>query len=142
MKTVAWCLLEETLRDMEVYLAVWLASQASRCGMEESEVRRRVELDVKKKEVGKIVRYVRSHRGITNVMGFAGPLLMDATFEQRLDSERHLIGIKGGCVVDLRTGACEAGGGGHGAQRVGRGVHGFGAGAAVDVRASGDDDGR
>eukprot|EP00798_Chlamydomonas_sp_ICE-L_P028964 gene28964-biopygen32839 len=37
-------------------------------------------------------------------MAFAGPLLMDETFEQRLDSNRHLIGIKGGSVVDLRTG--------------------------------------
>eukprot|EP00798_Chlamydomonas_sp_ICE-L_P022681 gene22681-biopygen31344 len=37
-------------------------------------------------------------------MAFAGSLLMDETFEQRLDSNRHLIGIKGGSVVDLRTG--------------------------------------
>jgi len=60
--------------------------------------------DLKKREVVSLIRYIRSNRGVTNVMVFAGPLLMDETFEQRLDSNRHLIGIKGGSVVDLRTG--------------------------------------
>jgi P4 family phage/plasmid primase-like protien len=101
VKSVASLALEEVMRDVEV----WLAAQSTQCGMGENEVLRKAELDAKKREAALMVKYVRSHRGITNVMGFAGPLFMDETFEQRLDSERHLMGIKGGCVVDLRTGA-------------------------------------
>ena len=98
VKSVACKVLEEVLRDVEI----WLVAEAFRCGGEDD--RRKVELDAKKKEASSMVKYVRSHRGITNVMGFAGPLLMDDTFEQRLDGHRHLIGVSGGGVVDLRTG--------------------------------------
>ena len=100
VKSVACRTLEEALRDVDM----WLATQASQCGMEEEDARRKVELDAKKKEAAMMIKYVRSQRGVTNIMGFAGPLLMDETFEQGLDSVRHLVGIKGGYVVDLRTG--------------------------------------
>lgn len=95
MKSVACRVLDEVIRDVEI----WQATRAS-IGTEEERCR----ADGKKKEATALIKYVRSQRGITNVMGFAGPLLMDETFEQRLDNERHLIGIKGGSVVDLRTG--------------------------------------
>ncbi len=98
VKSVACRALDESLRDVEI----WYATQATQCGMDDE--RRKVELDAKKKEAASMVKYVRSQRGITNVMGFAGPLLMDETFEQRLDIHNHLIGIQGGYVVDLRTG--------------------------------------
>ena len=101
VKSVACRALDETLRDVEI----WMASEASQCaafGPEGGELRG--SLDTKKKDAAMKVAYVRSQRGITNVMGFAGPLLMDETFKQLLDSHRHLIGLRGGYVVDLRTG--------------------------------------
>ena len=102
MKSVACRQLDETLRDVEI----WLAMQASQLQLQlqsdGDDERRR--MDAKKKEAANKVAYVRSQRGISNVMGFAGPLLMDEMFEQRLDSHRNLVGIKGGGVVDLKTG--------------------------------------
>ena len=104
VKSVACGALERVMRDVEMWLAVQ-AAQCARYGTDEMVVRRKAELDAKKTAASSKVNYVLSHRGITNVMALAGPQLQDETFEQRLDSERHLIGIKGGNVVDLRTGA-------------------------------------
>eukprot|EP00798_Chlamydomonas_sp_ICE-L_P020629 gene20629-biopygen29391 len=39
------------------------------------------DLDLKRREVLRLIRYTRSHREVTNVMAFAGPMLRDETFE-------------------------------------------------------------
>jgi len=98
VKSVACRALDDALRDVEI----WCAARASQCSVAED--REKVDLDAKKKTAASMIKYVRSQRGISNVMGFAGPLLSDDTFEQRLDSRPYLIGLKGGYVVDLRSG--------------------------------------
>eukprot|EP00798_Chlamydomonas_sp_ICE-L_P024919 gene24919-biopygen19344 len=101
VKSVVVEAMEEALRDVNL----WIATQSAQRRLQGGDAKMRVaNLDLKKREVVSLIRYIRSNRGVTNVMVFAGPLLMDETFEQRLDSNRHLIGIKGGSVVDLRTG--------------------------------------
>eukprot|EP00798_Chlamydomonas_sp_ICE-L_P008920 gene8920-biopygen2821 len=101
VKSVVVEAMEEALRDVDL----WIATQSAQRRLQGGDAKMRVaNLDLKKREVVSLIRYIRSNRGVTNVMVFAGPLLMDETFEQRLDSNRHLIGIKGGSVVDLRTG--------------------------------------
>ena len=106
VKTVASKVLEGILRDVDL----WISSQAAQLcigvvvGKEGEESRSKEDLDAKKKEVARLIRYIQSSRGVKNTMDFAGPLLIDETFEQRLDGNRHLIGVKGGGVVDLRTG--------------------------------------
>ena len=100
VKTVASETLDKVLLDVDM----WLASQAATCTASDDDVRRRAALDAKKKKAAKLIDYVRSARGVANVMEFAGPLLIDETFEQSLDSHRHLIGIRGGFAVDLRSG--------------------------------------
>eukprot|EP00798_Chlamydomonas_sp_ICE-L_P028621 gene28621-biopygen32533 len=101
VKSVVVEAMEEALRDVDL----WIATQSAQRRLQGGDAKMRVaNLDLKKREVVSLIRYIRSNRGVTNVMVFAGPLLMDETFEQRLDSNRHLIGIKGGSVVDLKTG--------------------------------------
>eukprot|EP00798_Chlamydomonas_sp_ICE-L_P008343 gene8343-biopygen13480 len=110
VKNVASKVLEGMLRDVDL----WISTQAAQMlciGVvgagekeEQEDSRSKADLDAKKKKVATLINYVMSYRGVTNAMAFAGPLLMDETFEQRLDSNRHLIGIKGRSVVDLRTG--------------------------------------
>jgi putative DNA primase/helicase len=107
VKNVASKVLEGVLRDVDL----WISTQAAQMlciGVgkegEGEDSRSKADLDAKKKKVATLINYVMSYRGVTNAMAFAGPLLMDETFEQRLDGNRHLIGIKGGGVVDLRTG--------------------------------------
>eukprot|EP00798_Chlamydomonas_sp_ICE-L_P010893 gene10893-biopygen10959 len=108
VKNVASKVLEVVLRDVDL----WISTQAAQMlcigvvgvGEKEDDSRSKADLDAKKKKVATLINYVMSYRGVTNAMALAGPLLMDETFEQRLDSNRHLIGIKGGSVVDLRTG--------------------------------------
>eukprot|EP00798_Chlamydomonas_sp_ICE-L_P027863 gene27863-biopygen8439 len=108
VNTVAMNVLEGVMRDIDL----WISTQTAQLfciGVgeeddEEEDSMSKSGMDVKKKKVATLTNYVMSYRGVKNVMAIAGPLLMDETFEQRLDSNRHLIGIKGGSVVDLRTG--------------------------------------
>ena len=50
-----------------------------------------------------VIAYVRSNRGLGNVVALASELFVDQNFENQLDSVRHLLGVKNG-VIDLRTG--------------------------------------
>eukprot|EP00798_Chlamydomonas_sp_ICE-L_P029033 gene29033-biopygen32908 len=109
VKNVASKVLEGMLRDVDLListqaaqLCIGVVGEGEKEEQEDS--RSKADLDAKKKKVATLINYVMSYRGVTNAMAFAGPLLMDETFEQRLDSNRHLIGIKGRSVVDLRTG--------------------------------------
>jgi hypothetical protein len=120
VKSVVVEAMEEALRDVDL----WIATQSAQRRLQGGDAKMRVaNLDLKKREVVSLIRYIRSNRGVTNVMVFAGPLLMDETFEQRLDSNRHLIGIEGGERRGPQDRAEETEGGRiHGAQRTGRGV--------------------
>eukprot|EP00798_Chlamydomonas_sp_ICE-L_P007213 gene7213-biopygen17029 len=110
VKNVASKVLEGMLRDVDLWISTQAAQMlcigvvGAREKEEQEDSRSKADLDAKKKKVATLINYVMSYRGVTNAMAFAGPLLMDETFEQRLDSNRHLIGIKGRSVVDLRTG--------------------------------------
>jgi P4 family phage/plasmid primase-like protien len=103
VKSVVSDCLERVLRDIEVALAV----RISAAGAGDNSTGMQVELQQKKKAASKCVALVQSMRGATNVLGFAGALLHDPTFQARLDSHPHLLGVKGG-VVDLRTGVRRA----------------------------------
>eukprot|EP00798_Chlamydomonas_sp_ICE-L_P017372 gene17372-biopygen26315 len=110
VKNVVSKVLEGMLRDVDLWISTQAAQMlcigvvGAREKEEQEDSRSKADLDAKKKKVATLINYVMSYRGVTNAMAFAGPLLMDETFEQRLDSNRHLIGIKGRSVVDLRTG--------------------------------------
>ena len=47
--------------------------------------------------------YIRNANGLGNVLSLAAELFIDEAFEDKLDSVRHLLGVRNG-VVDLRTG--------------------------------------
>ena len=49
------------------------------------------------------ITYIRSNRGLGNVVALASELFVDLNFENRLDSVRYLLGVQNG-VIDLRTG--------------------------------------
>jgi len=82
VKNVASKVLEGMLRDVDL----WLSTQAAQlCIGKEEESRSKEDLDAKKKEVARLIRYIQSSRGVKNTMDFAGPLLIDETFEKRLN---------------------------------------------------------
>lgn len=60
-------------------------------------------LDKNMSVLAKVINYVQSHKGVHNILSFAQALFIDNSFEQRLDSIKHLVGVQNG-VVDLRTG--------------------------------------
>ena len=97
--------LDDTLADVGLWLTAELSSVGAAGADAEAMSMRRKSLEEKLSECKGCRKYVRSTRGIRNVLEYAAPLLVDETFEQRLDSHPHLIGLKGGYAVDLRTGS-------------------------------------
>ena len=85
---------EEVLRDVDAHIAVRSAT--------EDKATRKVSDDARK-QVMKIIRYIRDGNGMATVTRIAAQLCTDDEFEQKLDCHPHLIGVKNG-VVDLRTG--------------------------------------
>eukprot|EP00798_Chlamydomonas_sp_ICE-L_P024389 gene24389-biopygen18867 len=66
VKSVAVEAMEAALRDVDAWISTSMMV---------------ADLDLKRREVLRLIRYTRSHRGVTNVMAFAGPMLRDETFE-------------------------------------------------------------
>lgn len=87
--------LEERLVDLEVNLIATM-----RAASNETE---RKALEQEKDQVKKTIGYIRSHSGMKNIADITGPHLHEHDFENRLDSVRHLLGVRNG-VIDLRTG--------------------------------------
>eukprot|EP00798_Chlamydomonas_sp_ICE-L_P029325 gene29325-biopygen7675 len=70
VKSVAAEAMEAALRDVDAWISTSMMV---------------ADLDLKRREVLRLIRYTRSHRGVTNVMAFAGSMLRDETFEQGLN---------------------------------------------------------
>eukprot|EP00798_Chlamydomonas_sp_ICE-L_P026334 gene26334-biopygen11283 len=81
VKSVAVEAMEAALRDVDAWISTSMMV---------------ADLDLKRREVLRLIRYTRSHRGVTNVMAFAGPMLRDETFEQGL----NIIMVGGGNDTD------------------------------------------
>ena len=86
--------LEDTLRD----IALGFASAARDAPDNEKNA-----LDARLAEAQKVTAYIRSNKGLHNVVSLGSDLFTDKDFEARLDRIPYLIGVKNG-VVDLRTG--------------------------------------
>eukprot|EP00798_Chlamydomonas_sp_ICE-L_P032093 gene32093-biopygen9567 len=81
VKSVAVEAMEAALRDVDAWISTSMMV---------------ADLDLERREVLRLIRYTRSHRGVTNVMAFAGPMLRDETFEQGL----NIIMVGGGNDTD------------------------------------------
>jgi P4 family phage/plasmid primase-like protien len=60
-------------------------------------------LEAEREHVRKAILRARSHSGMRHLTDITAPMLQEDGFENRLDSVRHLLGVRNG-VVDLRTG--------------------------------------
>eukprot|EP00798_Chlamydomonas_sp_ICE-L_P009332 gene9332-biopygen9237 len=81
VKSVAVEAMEAALRDIDAWISTSMMV---------------ADLDLKRREILRLIRYTRSHRGVTNVMAFAGLMLRDETFEQGL----NIIMVGGGNDTD------------------------------------------
>ena len=86
---------EDCLRDVITYYS----ASSSVSGLSDAERR---ELDEKQAAVMQRIVYMRKTGGMNNVVTHLADMCQDDSFEQRLDSVPHLLGVKNG-VIDLRT---------------------------------------
>ncbi len=98
--------LEEALTDLSACFSLQL-SGARRATTLDDPDREIAALEAKRDKVLSTIKYVRTYNGMSRVMHVASPLFADPDFKQKLDSVRHLLGVKNG-VVDLRDGKLRA----------------------------------
>lgn len=88
--------LEEVLREVEIALGLEVSAM-------EDDDPGKAALDERRKEIPRIIKYVRGNRGLNNVMSLASDKFLEPGFVNELDRVPHLLGVSGG-VIDLRTG--------------------------------------
>ncbi|KAK9830116.1 hypothetical protein WJX72_009852 [[Myrmecia] bisecta] len=83
-------------------IRVKLSQKASTATEDE---RPRIEISLAK--LTEVIRNVRSNRGLSGILSLGSDMFGEENFSVKLDSVRHLLGVKNG-VVDLRTGELRA----------------------------------